>query len=92
MHRVNLDSASHSVVQFFDNLPVDFDGVEIEVAGKVLCKVIPPNQLNETEKQRLIEDARKLMRRSQERNKGVSARVIEREIREAIDEVRGRKR
>ncbi|MEX2142677.1 MAG: hypothetical protein WD894_25710 [Pirellulales bacterium] len=92
MHRVSLDSASRSVREFFKKLPIDLDGVEIEAAGKVLCKVIPSHQLSDAEKQCLIDRARELMRRSQERNKGVPARVIEREIRDAIDEVRGRKR
>ena len=92
MHRVNLDVASRSVRDFFHGLPVDSEGVEIEVGGEVRYKVIPPNQLSEAEKKKLIEDAQGILRRSQERNKGVPARVIEREIRDAIDEVRGRKR
>jgi hypothetical protein len=34
----------------FQGLPIDGEGVEIEVAGKVCYKVIPPNQLSEAEK------------------------------------------
>jgi hypothetical protein len=92
MHRINLDVASRSVRDFFHKLPIDREGIEIEIDGKVRFKVIPPEQLSEEEKKSLIDDALRLMRRSQERNKEVPARVIEREIRDAINEVRGRKR
>jgi hypothetical protein len=43
-------TADRSVRDFFHKLPVDRDGVEIEVDGEVRFKVIPPDQLSETEK------------------------------------------
>jgi hypothetical protein len=92
MHRVNLNSAKRSVRVFFEELVVGREGVELELDGNVLCKVIPPNQLTDTERDKLVKDALAFMKRSQERNKGVPSRVIQREIEEAINEVRNRNR
>jgi hypothetical protein len=92
MKRIKLDTASRTVQQFIRSLPVDAEGVELELNGRVLCKVIPPLQFSDAEKAALIQEGRELMRRARERNKGVPARVIEREVREAVKEVRSRQR
>lgn len=88
MH-LSLDRESDLVKQFVRSLPVNSEGIELELDGRVICKVVPP--LQTTEKQALIERGRELVRRAQQRNQGVPARVVEREVREAVEEVRQRK-
>jgi hypothetical protein len=66
--------------------------LELEFEGEVIGKVFPPDYEPPLDGVRANERLRELMRKSQERNKGVPARVIEREIRQAIDEVRGRRK
>jgi hypothetical protein len=83
---ISLDQASDSVKQFICSLPIDPAGVILELDGRVICKVVPP--FEEAEKQVLIERGRKLVRRVRERNRGVPAQVIEREVREEVEEVR----
>jgi hypothetical protein len=92
MKRVKLDKADRSVQRFFRSLPEDQDGVELELNGRVLCKVIPPLQFSDAEKAALVQGARELVRRARERNRGVPARVLDREVREAVKGVRGRQR
>jgi hypothetical protein len=92
MKRVKLDTASRTVQQFVRSLPGDTEGVELELNGRVLCKVIPPLQFSDAEKAALIQECRELMRRARERNKGVPARVIEREVCEAVNAVRNKQR
>jgi hypothetical protein len=104
MKRVKLDKADRSVQKFFCSLPEDVDGVELgdgaredfvgvwELNGRVLCKVIPPLQFSDAEKAALVQGARELVRRARERNKGVPARVLEREVREAVKGIRSRHR
>jgi hypothetical protein len=54
----------------------------------VICKVVPPHEEIENA---LIERGRELVRRARERNRGVPAQVIEREVRDAVETVRRRK-
>lgn len=89
MTHVSLDRESDSVKQFVRSLPIKPEGVDLKLEGQVICKVTPP--LAEAEKLALIERGRELVRRARERNRGVPAQVIEREVREAVDEVRQRK-
>jgi hypothetical protein len=88
MTRIKLDKADSAVKRFVRSLRVKAGEVELELNGRVVCRIIPPLEMTTEEKKTLAEDARKLIRRSQERNKGVPARVIEREVRKAVEEVR----
>jgi hypothetical protein len=89
MKRVILDTEIPEVQEFIQKLPLQ-DGVELELGGRLICKVIGPHQLTEDEKKDLIERGREIVARARERNKGVSAKVIEREVRQAVNEVRQR--
>jgi len=62
------------------------DEVVIERAGKPMAAVISPDRYRamEQERERMIE----LLERTQERNKDVPYEVIEREVEQAIREVR----
>lgn len=90
MIRVNLDEATKDVQQFIRDLPIEREGVELELAGQVVCEIVPPRSLSETERALLVNRGRELARRARARNQGVSAAVIESDVREAVDEVRGR--
>ena len=92
MKRVKLDTASRTLQQFLRSLQVDAEGVELELNGRVLFKLIPPLQFSDAEKAAFLRECRELLRRARERNKGVPARVIEREVREAVKTVRSRQR
>jgi hypothetical protein len=91
MHRIKLDRAPASVQKFVRALPLSDDGVELELDGTVLCKVVSPHVLTDAEQAALIERGRELVRRARKRNQGVPARAIEREVRQAVEEVRRRK-
>ncbi len=88
MKRITLDTAVPAVQKFFRGLAIDSNGVEVTLAGETLCKVIPALQLTEAQKKALIEERWRLIRRSRERNKGLSARRIAREVGKAVAEVR----
>ena len=88
MHRVKLDSAPPSVKKFVRGLLLESDGVELELDGQVVCKVIGPHQLTEADREALLDKVTKQIRRAHQRNKDVPARVIEREVRDAVAQVR----
>jgi hypothetical protein len=90
MQRVNLDSAGPAVKQFMRSLPIDRDDIELELDGKVLCKVTRPNKLCDAEKTALSRKGVELIEQARERNKSVPASVIAREVEDAVQTVRGR--
>ena len=91
MKRVNLDRAAPSVRRFVEEIGREADGVELELNGKVVCKLIPPQQLTAAEQAALLRRGVELIRQSQRRNRGVPHRVIASEVREAVRAVRKRK-
>lgn len=89
MIKVSLDHASAPVREFVQSLPIDQGSVELELNGAVVCTVVPPTT---KDRATLLERGRELVRRAQERNRGVSEEAIEREVEAAIEEVRARHR
>ena len=92
MKRVGLDTAAKAVKQFIRNLQIDTEGVELELEGKVVCEILPPCSISPAARAALIARGRELAKRARDRNKGVPAGTIEREVRQAVDEVRQRKK
>lgn len=92
MRKVTLDKAAPAVKKFFRSLKVGHEGIEVVLNGEPVYKVIPASQMSEAEKQAMVDRTWKLINRARERNKNVPARVIEREVRDAVDEVRRRQR
>jgi len=92
MKRLVLDSATAAVKKFIRSLPIEGDGVQLELEGQVVCTVMPPSALTDAEKTVLIERGRELVRRSRQRNEGVPAGTIEQEVHQAVDQVRRRKK
>ena len=92
MKRLSLDAVAPTVRKFLSTLPLEEGGVELELDGHVVCRVVPPLQLSEAEKRALIQQRRQLIRRAQKRNQGVPDRVIAREVREAVTMVRRTRR
>jgi hypothetical protein len=90
MNRMKVDSAAPAVKRFLHSLPIGAAGIEIELGGQVLCKIVRPGQLSDAEKACALGDVRKLLERSRARGKKVPAKAMERDIREALATVRGR--
>lgn len=90
--RVKLDTATSAVKDFLRGLPLIPNGVELELAGKVIGRFMPPEELSDPEKSALLARGRELVQRARQRNQGVPARILERDIRKAVTEVRRRQR
>lgn len=91
MNKVSLDAESPDVKQFIRGLTIAAEGVELELDGKVICKIVPSAVFSDAEKTALVEERWRIIRRVQKRMTGLPPKVIEREIEEAVDEVRQRK-
>ena len=85
---VSLDKEPPDVQRFIQNLAVEGEGVDLEINGRIVCRLIPSAYSTEAEKLRLVQDRWVLMHRAQERNRNVPTDVLEREVQEAVNEVR----
>ena len=91
MQRVSLDHAPPMVTKFLRSLPIEPLGVELELNGSVLCKVLGPQQFTESERVELVKRGRAVLKKANARNRGVSSRSVERDVEKAIEQVRQRK-
>jgi hypothetical protein len=89
MTRISVDAAPPAVKKFIRSLAIDANGVEITLGGKVVCRIIPPGQLSDAEKAAQFAEVRQLLGEARDHSKRVPARVIERNIRNALKTVRG---
>lgn len=92
MKRLKLDQAAPSVKRFVRSLSVGSEDVEIELNGRVVCKIVSPLQLSEAEKKALVAERWALIHHAAKRSRGIPARVISREIDAAVAEVRRKRR
>ncbi len=91
MKRLKVDKVAPAVKKFLQSLSIDANGVEVELGGQLLCKIVPPNQLSDVEKVAHLADLRELLQRSRARSQRISPRIIERDIRTALATVRGKR-
>jgi hypothetical protein len=91
MKRVNVDTAPLAVRKFIRSLAIEPGGVELSLGGNVVCRVIPPGQLSESEKETQLADVRRLLGEARAHSKSFPPAVIEQNIRNALKTVRGRR-
>lgn len=91
MKRIKLDQQSAAVRDFIRSLPVGANGVALELAGKTVCKVVPPLVFSDAEKAMLLARRRKFLQGAKRRTKGMAPRVLARLIQSAVEQVRGKR-
>ncbi len=92
MKRLRLKNTPRAVQQFVRSLVARPEVVEFEENGQVLLRILAAPQLSTKNKSSLLQEGRQLIRRARERNRGVPARTLEKEVRQAISTVRSKRR
>lgn len=88
MTQISLNHEGDSVKQFILSLPIDSEGVALELAGQVICKVVAANGGGTDAT--LIERGRSLVQKARQRNNIISTDTIEHVVDSAVAEVRRR--
>lgn len=91
MQRVKLDSAATAVKKFVRSLPIGPEGIELELDGKVVCKIISSSRLGDGERDALMISVKRALQKSRDRNRGVPASKLAAEVDRAVESVRSRK-
>lgn len=92
MHQIDLEDVPPAVHEFFASLPIGEETIEFLSRGQIVGTFPASGQLTEAERDALLSDGWELLRRTQQRNRGVPPDVIAREVNEAVEQVRSRKR
>ena len=88
--RVNALTARKNLGQLLEEVYYKGDQYVIERAGRPMAAVVPVWQLEERKKRR--EQLFGMIKEVWERNKGIKPKVVEREVREAVQAVRAKAR
>jgi hypothetical protein len=92
MIRLKLEESPRAVQEFMRNLARKPEVIEIEDRGQLLLRILATPQSAEDQKPALLKEGRSLVRRARDRNKGMPARTLEKEIRVAVEAVRAKGR
>src|SRR2546427_867831 len=92
MKRLRLENTPRAVQQFVHSLMEHPEVVEFEENGRVLLRILAAPQLSPNDKSALLQQGREQVRRARERNRDVPARTLEKEVRQAVSTVRGKRR
>ena len=90
MSRLTLDHADRAVKKFARSIRVGQDGIEVELEGQILFKIVPPQQLGRPEIDAFLRRGKELVRRARQRNAAIPAASINRLVSSAVREVRKR--
>lgn len=88
MTRISVDTAAPAVKKFLRSLAIDANGVEVTLDGNVVCKIVPPSQLTDVEKEARLSEVRRLLYEARNNSKRMPATEIEQRIRGALKTVR----
>jgi hypothetical protein len=91
MQRIKLDTAAPDVKKALRSLSSRPNGVEVELDGAVIGRLLPEASLSDAEKTALVTRGRELVRRARQRNKEVPSRLLQQEVDQAVQEVRRRR-
>lgn len=66
------------------------DPVELVLNGSVVARIVPPTELSEAERQRVLDEGWAVVEKARARTKGIPASAIQKAVDQAVREVRAR--
>lgn len=88
--RVDLAAAAKPVRDFIAHFGKRRRPVELVLNGAVVAKLVPPFELSEAEKQRILDEGWAVVEKARAHTRGIPARVIQQKVAKAVREVRAR--
>jgi hypothetical protein len=87
--RIDLAAATKPVREFFQDLGPFREPIELLVEGTVVAKLIPPAELSDEEKQRILREGWQVVEKARANAAGRSTTAIQKEVDAAVREVEG---
>lgn len=88
--RIDLAAAHKPVRKFIQDLGTLREPIELLINGTVVAKLIPPSELSDQEKQRILREGWRVVEKARANAAGRSAAAIQNEVDAAVREVEGR--
>jgi antitoxin (DNA-binding transcriptional repressor) of toxin-antitoxin stability system len=88
--QIDVTTAKRPVRDFLQSLRPVREPVELVVEGEVFARIIPPQELSDSEKEAIILKGWQFVQKARARNKGVPTKQLEKEVEQAVKQVRER--
>jgi hypothetical protein len=88
--RIDLAKTRKPVRDFIRGLGKVREPVELVLNGDLVAKIIPPTDLSDAEKQRIIDEGWAVAEKARARAKGIPASAVQQAVDKAVREVRAR--
>jgi len=88
--RIDLATTKKPVRDFIRSLGKVRQPVELLLDGNLVAKIIPPTELLDAEKHRILDEGWAVVEKARARTKGISAAVIQEAVDQGVREVRAR--
>ncbi len=88
--RIDLATLGKPIRDFIRGLGKIRDTVELVLDGHLVAKIIPPTELSDAEKKRILDEGWAVVEKARARMKGIPASVIQEFVDKAVWEVRSR--
>ena len=88
--RIDLATTQKPVRDFIRSLGKVREPVELVLDGNLVARIIPPTELSDAEKQRILAEGWAVVEEARARTKGIPASVIQKAVDKAVREVRAR--
>ncbi len=88
--RIDLSTTNEPVRKFIQQLGRFREPIELMLNGNVVARLIPPSELSDTERQRILQEGWEIVQRARKNTRGMPAAVIQHKVDKAVREVRAR--
>jgi hypothetical protein len=88
--RIDIAMANKPVRELLQDLEPLREPVELVIEGTVVAKLVPPTEMTDLEKQRILAEGWQAVKKARENAGGKAASEIQKEVDQAVREVRSR--
>jgi hypothetical protein len=87
---IDLATTQQAVRDFIRGVGKVREPVELVLDGNVVARIVPPTELSEAEKQRILDKGWAAVKKARTRTEGIPASVIQKSVDKAVQKVRAR--
>ena len=88
MKTVDVTEERQLVAEFLRNLGPVKQPIQLMLEGEVVARLVPPHEMSDFEKGRILQEGWEALRKARARNRGVSEREIGKAVAAAVRRVR----
>jgi PHD/YefM family antitoxin component YafN of YafNO toxin-antitoxin module len=88
--RIDLATTQQPVREFIQSVGETREPVDLVLNGSVVARIVPPSELSEAERQRILDEGWAVVEKARARTKDIPASAIQKAVDKGVREVRAR--